>query len=261
MKIIMSMVAASFLLTPAHARIDGSEQIRLYMDHYEKKERLKMNTEAKNVENENTMAKMDALGIKRRGEVEDLKHKRDIQKLNMEIETHKAKLDSLKAREEAKDILDDAKSKQTKVNISKDKLEKEKASFNKEKIIFRKKKAQLAIDIKTYKEEKQAYEERVKSMKSRLKEIDLMTMELDKSIDDNDKLREKMHARIGNIVYSVIYINNGEAMIQYGDVRRLVKEGTDLSGFKVQSITNDGVILKSSDGTLRKISVDSISSK
>lgn len=84
--------------------------IELYMEHKTNAQKVKRQTELRLMDNKKALAEIDTLNIERKAEYDALRHKRDMQTIQLEIKQQRADIEILKVNIQASEIIATAKS-------------------------------------------------------------------------------------------------------------------------------------------------------
>jgi chromosome segregation ATPase len=297
LKSIKSMIivmSVGTLLQPVYATSDREDtQIKLYMEHQKSTQKVQRLTEVKKMQNKNALAEIDTLNIKRKAEFDELKHKRDMQRIKLEIEHQNSELNKLIAKTESKQILEQAQEVKQELDRESEKLKIKVEAFSKEKKEFLIKINTFKSKEETFVKEKNIYEERTLESKKIMAQIESKDVKLNKLIEESTNLRETLKNKLSGMgvsldeiesqsamlkkqallietlnkrieslevdndktIYSIVYINNNEAMLKFGNNRRVVTVGSKVNNLTVHSITNDEVVLKLKNGLLRRMKI------
>lgn len=293
-KSMIIVMSVGTLLQPVYATSDREDtQIKLYMEHQKSTQKVKRLTEVKKMQNKNALAEIDTMNIKRKAEFDELKHKRDMQEIKLEIEQQNSELNKLIAKTESKLILEQAQKVKQELDRGSEELKSKVEAFNEEKKEFLIKVNTFKSKEEFFVKEKNIYEERTLESKKIMAQIESKDLKLNKLIKESTKLRKTLKSKLSGMgvsldeiesqsamikeqaliietlnkrieslevdndktIYSIVYINNNEAMLKFGNNRRVVTVGSKVNNLTVHSITNDEVVLKLKNGLLRRMKI------
>lgn len=218
--ILLSLLFISGTATAKPSQDAEPTPIKLYMEHQTTTQKVKRQTELKLMNNKKSLAEIESMNIERKLEFDALKHKKDLQSIQLEIAQQTAKLNELEATSKAKKILDEANkilthAQEVKIGLDKDQalLGEAQEQYNVLKATYDEDLIQLELHQKELKEAQELNDNLAKKLNQSEIEISDKQSKLDILVNENLELKKELRKQLDEIGVSLEYQDQQERKV------------------------------------------------